>query len=460
MNDGPFGTVEKASRNYHFLSTIGEGSFGKVMLATNSTTGEKVAVKIVDKRGITDVEDVERVYRETFILTTLKHKNIIKLHEVFDTPDSIMLVMEYADGGELLSFVSSRKRLGEHETCMMFHQIVSGVEYCHRAKIIHRDLKLENILLDKHGNIKIADFGLSNTIKFGQKMDTNCGTPSYTPPEQLSGEKCAGAPADLWSMGVILFAMVCGFLPFEADAIPALFRKIRHRQYVTPDFISTQARDLIERMFVLDPDQRCTLAELRNMPWFLMEYTDLVDSIDQEIVTPDQIMRSRQICRDCGQNEDEAKDKEREKDRQQKSIRASPSHHNHHNHHNNHNNHDFNDPKRRSRKLPSATQRRPLQRPLTKAITQRSSITRSRASPTPSIFERAASNVGAYHDTNSRRRRTRTSKASFTPGEPPVKFPPAYRTNRPRPQTSPRGDRFTPPNAREIRERDRSRDIL
>ena len=129
-------------------------------------------------------------------------------------------------------------RLPEVETCRIFHQIVGGVEYCHRAKIIHRDLKLENILLDKDGSVKIADFGLSNSIKFGQKMDTNCGTPSYTPPEQINGEQYVGAAADIWSMGVILFALICGFLPFEADGIPSLFRKIKNRQYKAPDYIS------------------------------------------------------------------------------------------------------------------------------------------------------------------------------------------------------------------------------
>lgn len=153
--------------------TLGQGSFGKVKLAHHCRTHEKVAVKIVDKNTISNVEDVERVYRETFILTTLKHPNIIKLYEVLDSSKSIMLVMEYAGGGELFSRVSQKNRLTELESCILFQQILSGVEYCHRAKIIHRDLKLENILLSVEGQVKIADFGLSNSIKFGQKMDTN-----------------------------------------------------------------------------------------------------------------------------------------------------------------------------------------------------------------------------------------------------------------------------------------------
>ena len=136
--------------------TLGKGSFGKVKLAVHARTREKVAIKIVDKSTISNVDDVERVYRETFILTTLKHPHIIKLFEVLDTPDSIMLVMEYAGGGELYSYVHSQRRLPEPECCRLFTQILNGVEYCHRAKIIHRDLKLENILLTEHAGAQPA----------------------------------------------------------------------------------------------------------------------------------------------------------------------------------------------------------------------------------------------------------------------------------------------------------------
>ena len=131
---------------YTLGKTLGQGSFGKVKLAKHKTTGVEIAVKIVQKDSISDVEDVERVYRETFILTSLKHKNIIKLHEVFDTPKSILLAMEYADGGELLDYVTERQRLTEVESCRFFHQIVSGVEYCHRAKVLQRARSREGAL--------------------------------------------------------------------------------------------------------------------------------------------------------------------------------------------------------------------------------------------------------------------------------------------------------------------------
>lgn len=150
-----------------------------------------------------------------------------------------MLVMEYAAGGELLKVVQSKRRLDEIEACRVFQQIVDGVEYCHRERIIHRDLKLENILLDDQGNVKIADFGLSNTIKFGRKtLGTNCGTPAYTCPEQIIGGRYVGSTADIWSLGVILFAMLCGYLPFEAGSVPLLFKKIRCCAYKIPPFLS------------------------------------------------------------------------------------------------------------------------------------------------------------------------------------------------------------------------------
>lgn len=175
--------------DYILGPTLGSGSFGKVKLATNIRNNERVAIKLVDKHSISHVDDVERVYRETFILTQLKHNNIIRLHDVIDNNDSIMLVMEYASGGDLYSYVMSRNRLNEYDACILFTQILNGVEYCHRNRVIHRDLKLENILLDKNKNIKIADFGLSNSIKmsiYGKHNMTNCGTPSYTCPEQIN----------------------------------------------------------------------------------------------------------------------------------------------------------------------------------------------------------------------------------------------------------------------------------
>ena len=303
--------------------TLGKGSFGKVKLACHHRTREKVAVKIVDKSSISNVDDVERVYRETFILTTLKHAHIIKLYEVMDTADSIMLVMEYAGGGELFSYVSAQRRLPEPESCRLFSQIIAGVEYCHRAKIIHRDLKLENILLTEHSassppSVKIADFGLSNSIRLNEKMGTNCGTPSYTCPEQILGQAYIGSAADIWSLGVIFFAMTCGFLPFEAASIPLLFKKIRAGQYRCPSYLSAEAKDLIGRMLTVEPDRRATIAELRSHPWMLMDYTELIDRIEQmQPVTAEMIEEAHLACQSWTGEEDR---KEKEESRRLTAV--------------------------------------------------------------------------------------------------------------------------------------------
>ena len=330
--------------------TLGKGSFGKVKLAVHSRTAEKVAVKIVDKSTISNVDDVERVYRETFILTTLKHPHIIKLYEVLDTPLSIMLVMEYAGGGELYTYVQRQRRLNEVECCRIFTQILNGVEYCHRAKIIHRDLKLENILLTEaigdtqQANVKIADFGLSNSIKFNEKMGTNCGTPSYTCPEQITGKEYVGSAADIWSLGVIFYAMVCGFLPFEAPSIPALYKRIKSGLYRCPDYISDEARDIISRMLTVDADKRATIAELRSHPWMLMEYTELIEKIEAiEEATEAMVDDAHATCgswngeeekkeergrgdRDRDRERDKDRERDRDRDRQKAADGTPPAH--------------------------------------------------------------------------------------------------------------------------------------
>ncbi len=256
--------------DYAIGRILGQGSFGLVRLAVNVKTGEKVAIKYVAKVNIADVDDVGRVYRETFILTNLQHRHIIKLIQVLDTPSHIMLVMEYAGGGDLHRLLQTTKRLPEPLAFTYFQQIISGVEYCHRARIVHRDLKLENILLSSEGEIKVADFGLSNSIKFGQKMDTNCGTPAYTSPEH--SKKHNGHTSDIWSLGVILFAMISGFLPFETldqtgqpvDNVPLLYRRIRNRCFKYPPYISQGTSFALLPCAVRHPFCNCIPATLRN----------------------------------------------------------------------------------------------------------------------------------------------------------------------------------------------------
>jgi len=210
----------------------------------------------------------EKVQREINILHLCTHPHIIRLYQVLDTPTDIFLVNEYVSGGELFDYIVAKGRLSADEARNFFHQIISGVEYCHFQKIVHRDLKPENLLLDANLNIKIADFGLSNLMRDGDFLRTSCGSPNYAAPEVISGHLYAGPEVDAWSCGVILYALLCGSLPFDDESIPQLFKKIKSGMYSLPTHLSQLAKNLIPRMLEVDPMKRITIAEIRLHPWF------------------------------------------------------------------------------------------------------------------------------------------------------------------------------------------------
>ncbi|CAH0379636.1 unnamed protein product [Pelagomonas calceolata] len=253
---------------YRLSKTLGIGAFGKVKLAEHVTTGHKVAVKILNRAKIVALDMTEKVKREINILQRCTHPHIIRLYEVIDTPTDIFVVMEYVSNGELFDYIVSKGRLAPDEARHFFHQIVSGVEYCHYHHIVHRDLKPENLLLDADNNIKIADFGLSNVMRDGEFLRTSCGSPNYAAPEVISGHLYAGPEVDVWSCGVILYALLCGSLPFDDESIPNLFKKIKSGMYSLPSHLSQLARDLIPRMLVVDPMKRVTVPEVRAHAWF------------------------------------------------------------------------------------------------------------------------------------------------------------------------------------------------
>jgi 5'-AMP-activated protein kinase catalytic alpha subunit len=228
--------------------TIGKGTFGKVKLGIHNLTGEKVAVKILEKDKIQDVNDVERVAREIHILKMIRHPNIIQLYEIIETPKQLYLIMEYASGGELFDFIVKSQRVKEPLACRFFHQIIAGVEYLHKLNIVHRDLKPENLLLDHNQNIKIVDFGLSNMYKNGETLKTACGSPCYAAPEMIAGQRYHGSQVDIWSCGVILFALICGYLPFEDPNTSNLYKKILSGDYTIPKTPSDEAKDLIRNI--------------------------------------------------------------------------------------------------------------------------------------------------------------------------------------------------------------------
>ncbi|CAL5229165.1 g12440 [Coccomyxa viridis] len=256
--------------NYRLGKTLGNGSFGKVKIAEHVLTQHKVAIKILNKRKIKQQDMEEKVRREIKILRLFMHPHIIRLYEVIETDNDIYVVMEFVKAGELFDYIVEKGRLVEDEARHFFQQIVSGVEYCHRNMVVHRDLKPENLLLDSKMNIKIADFGLSNVMRDGHFLKTSCGSPNYAAPEVISGKLYCGPEVDVWSCGVILYALLCGSLPFDDENIPNLFRKIKGGIYNLPTHLSHGARDLIPRMLVVDPLKRITIPEIRQHPWFTL----------------------------------------------------------------------------------------------------------------------------------------------------------------------------------------------
>lgn len=254
--------------NYVLGRDLGKGTFGEVMVGTHSLTGEKVAIKVLEKEKIIDVHDVERVAREIHILKIVRHPTIVQLYEIIETDKELYLIMEYARGGELFEYIVNRKRVREKDACKFLHQILSGVQYLHNLGICHRDLKPENLLMDDFNNIKIVDFGLSNTFKEGDKLQTACGSPCYAAPEMVAGQKYDGQAADMWSCGVIIYAMVCGFLPFEDPKTNKLYQKILNAEYSIPDFVSPACQDLIRKILCQNPAERLSIAEIRKHPWY------------------------------------------------------------------------------------------------------------------------------------------------------------------------------------------------
>eukprot|EP00826_Nyctotherus_ovalis_P056080 TRINITY_DN7509_c0_g2_i8.p1 TRINITY_DN7509_c0_g2~~TRINITY_DN7509_c0_g2_i8.p1 ORF type:complete len:431 (-),score=83.95 TRINITY_DN7509_c0_g2_i8:550-1842(-) len=209
-----------------------------------------------------------RVGREIKFLKVLRHPNVVQLYEIIETREEFYLIMEYAAHGELFDYIVRHGRVDETTALKFFRQIVSGISYIHSQGIIHRDLKPENLLLDSHDNIKIVDFGLSNDMASNGLLKTACGSPCYAPPEMILGRKYKGAAADIWSCGVILFALLCGYLPFDNPNTSKLYRDITTANYVLPNNISDGAKDLVRKILVVDPLRRYTINSIRRHPWF------------------------------------------------------------------------------------------------------------------------------------------------------------------------------------------------
>ena len=276
---------------YQIVKTLGEGSFGKVKLAYHTTTGQRVALKIINRKTLAKSDMQGRIEREISYLRLLNHPHIIKLYDVIKSKEEIIMIIEYA-GKELFEYIVQNGRMKDDQARRFFQQIIAAVDYCHSHKIVHRDLKPENLLLDDQLNIKIADFGLSNIMSDGNFLKTSCGSPNYAAPEVISGKLYAGPEVDVWSCGVILYVMLCGRLPFDDESIPALFKKISNGVYTLPHDLSPGAKNLLTRMLVVNPLNRITIHEIMEDEWFkvnLPEYLKPSASVENKVLTTEDI---------------------------------------------------------------------------------------------------------------------------------------------------------------------------
>ncbi|ODN05672.1 MAP/microtubule affinity-regulating kinase 3 [Orchesella cincta] len=258
---------------YRLLKTIGKGNFAKVKLAKHLPTGKEVAIKIIDKTQL-NPGSLQKLFREVRIMKMLDHPNIVKLFQVIETEKTLYLVMEYASGGEVFDYLVLHGRMKEKEARAKFRQIVSAVQYCHQKKIIHRDLKAENLLLDSEMNIKIADFGFSNEFTPGNKLDTFCGSPPYAAPELFQGKKYDGPEVDVWSLGVILYTLVSGSLPFDGTTLRELRERVLRGKYRIPFYMSTDCENLLKKFLVLNPAKRASLETIMKDKWMNMGFED------------------------------------------------------------------------------------------------------------------------------------------------------------------------------------------
>ncbi|XP_018909205.1 maternal embryonic leucine zipper kinase [Bemisia tabaci] len=266
-----------ALKNLYILEkTIGTGGFGKVKLATHILTGEKVAIKIMEKACLGD--DLPRIEQEIKALKQFSHHHICQLYQVIETETHYFMVIEYCSGGELFDHIVEKNRLSEMESRSFFRQILSAVAYLHSLGYAHRDLKPENVLLDHDQTLKLIDFGLCAKPIGGLDVQllTSCGSPTYAAPELIQGKKYLGPEVDVWSMGVLLYAILCGFLPFDSDRIEVLYRKILRGRYEEPAWLSQGSKRLIKRMLTLDPLRRVTVKELLNHEWVQLGYNEPV----------------------------------------------------------------------------------------------------------------------------------------------------------------------------------------
>ncbi|XP_074275869.1 CBL-interacting serine/threonine-protein kinase 5-like [Silene latifolia] len=259
---------------YEMGRLLGQGTFAKVYYAKNIATNESVAIKIISKDQVRKAGMMEQIEREISVMRLVRHPNVVELKEVMASKTRIYFVMEYVKGGELFTKIS-RGKLKEQFSRKYFQQLISAIDYCHSRGVSHRDLKPENLLLDENENLKVTDFGLSalpEHLRQDGMFHTQCGTPAYVAPEVLRKKGYDGPKADIWSCGVILYVLIVGYLPFQDINVMNMYRKVFKAEYNFPNGVSIEAKKLVSKLLVVDPNKRLTIQGIMRQPWFRKEF--------------------------------------------------------------------------------------------------------------------------------------------------------------------------------------------
>lgn len=255
---------------YEMGRLLGKGTFAKVYYGKQISTGESVAIKVINKEQVRREGMMEQIKREISVMRLVRHPNVVELKEVMATKTKIFFVMEYVRGGELFAKISKGK-LTEDLARKYFQQLISAVDYCHSRGVSHRDLKPENLLLDDNENLKISDFGLSalpEQLRYDGLLHTQCGTPAYVAPEVLRKKGYDGSKADIWSCGVVLYVLLAGFLPFQHENLMTMYNRVLKAQFEFPPWFSHESKRLIAKILVADPAKRTTVSAISRDTWF------------------------------------------------------------------------------------------------------------------------------------------------------------------------------------------------
>jgi len=262
---------------YMVGKVVGVGSYGKVRAAWHRLTGAKVAIKTYDKSKLKDPAHWKRVHSEIKIMEQVSHPRIARMYEAVETPKRMHLIMECLDGGNLCSYVKQKRRLSEEESKRIFFQVLQAIEFLHAQGVSHRDVKLENVLFADSKDVKLIDFGFSTICQPGKRLKVFCGTPSYMAPEIVRRMEYEGKPVDVWSLGILLYALLCGCFPFRAKSYPDLYRKIARGTFNIPEELSMPVRDLLRQLLTVDANQRITAYSAMRHPWLHTQFSTSPD---------------------------------------------------------------------------------------------------------------------------------------------------------------------------------------